>query len=636
MAEVVVNVKADTGQATQEVNNLDTALQNTENSANELTNSLEQQEARIKTLGGVINIVGGSVEVLAGTLAATGALTKEQTEKFEAAALGAIAFADGAKRIFEGVKELREGLKLATAAQKANNAAVLANPYVAAAAAVVALTVAVVAFTGESESEEDAIDRVTESLDRQREALERNQTVRNNAIALLKIQGADAVAVAEAELQSAKDRNSELNRQINANFAEINRLRGFLNTAGKESAQQKIDLLREENAELGKQQQAAADEIPLAQARLDAAIKQQEAAAQREKEINADRARTRKENAQKAAEADAKAEADLQDKLAQIQRDAELALLDARRKEIGIALDVYREKKALLEANGKDTTTLTEAFNQQVADINAKYDQLARDANERKKQQEDADLEKRNAEKAAVITAYQEALAVSDAEKKALELQRTNEQYDALIAQAAKYGLDTEALEAARQARLIQIEKEGIEEKTKLQEAFESQQVQAAEATLATTVGLLATIRETTDDGTKEGFEKSKKFRIAETRLSSIQAAFDAYKSLVGVPYVGPILAVAAAAAALAAGQKAINDIQNSSFTDTSAPTSPAASNTNINFGAGLGGGSQTLTQTTGAIPPPEQGVPFRAYVVSSDINTTAATEAAIRKRRTL
>ena len=105
MATVTVNVNANTKDATQDINNLDKALDGAAGEAEKLNTALEAQENRIKTLGGAINIVGGSVEVLAGGLALTGGLTEEQAERFESAAIGAIAFADGTKRVFEGVKD---------------------------------------------------------------------------------------------------------------------------------------------------------------------------------------------------------------------------------------------------------------------------------------------------------------------------------------------------------------------------------------------------------------------------------------------------------------------------------------------------------------------------------------------------
>ena len=118
MAEVIVNVKANTGEATNQVDNLNDSLNDTSKAAEQASQEINVAEGRIKALGGAINVVGGSVEILAGGLALSGALTEEQAERFEAAAVGAIAFADGTKRVFEGVKELKEGVQLLGGAQK--------------------------------------------------------------------------------------------------------------------------------------------------------------------------------------------------------------------------------------------------------------------------------------------------------------------------------------------------------------------------------------------------------------------------------------------------------------------------------------------------------------------------------------
>ena len=220
MATVTVNVNANTGDATQDINKLDDALNKTEKSADDLNDSLEAQEKRIKTLSGAINIVGGSVELLAGSLALSGALTEEQIEKFEGAALGAIAFADGAKRVFEGYKELKEATKLATAAQQANNLAVLANPYVAAAAALAALTAGIYLFVKARTVEITAENRREGALNQARKAAEkatiaqdafnRSLEVENNrvenSIKILKAQGATIEEIFEAEKALALSR----------------------------------------------------------------------------------------------------------------------------------------------------------------------------------------------------------------------------------------------------------------------------------------------------------------------------------------------------------------------------------------------------------------------------------------------
>lgn len=80
---------------------------------------IESLEGSIKVLDGAVNLVGGSLETIAGGLALTGALSKEQAEQFEQAAIGAIAFADGAKRTLDGVVNLQEGFSKLAASSKA-------------------------------------------------------------------------------------------------------------------------------------------------------------------------------------------------------------------------------------------------------------------------------------------------------------------------------------------------------------------------------------------------------------------------------------------------------------------------------------------------------------------------------------
>ena len=242
MATVTVNVQADTTQATAGVDDLNQSLNQTEQSSEDLSNSLEKQEARIKTLGGAINILGGSVEVLAGGLLLSGALTEEQVEKFQAAAVGAIAFADGTKRIFEGTKELAEGLKLAKTAQVGYNSAVLANPYVAAAAAVAVLAAGIFVLYQRTKlviTEEQRREGQLNTINKQTEEAERIQAAYNlslaeefskqeDSIRLLKARGGSLeeifaaeekliklrIAARRDELAEQERQNEELGRAI--------------------------------------------------------------------------------------------------------------------------------------------------------------------------------------------------------------------------------------------------------------------------------------------------------------------------------------------------------------------------------------------------------------------------------------
>ena len=125
MAEAIVNIGANTGQATAAVEDLNSALgqtgaasTNASAKTEQLTTKLEKQEATIKILDGAVNLLGGSIELAAGAAIGLGLATEEDTERFEAAALGAIAFAEGAKRTLDGVVNLTEGITKFGGAQK--------------------------------------------------------------------------------------------------------------------------------------------------------------------------------------------------------------------------------------------------------------------------------------------------------------------------------------------------------------------------------------------------------------------------------------------------------------------------------------------------------------------------------------
>jgi len=162
------------------------------------------------------------------------------------------------------------------------------------------------------------------------------------------------------------------------------------------------------------------------------------------------------------------------------------------------------------------------------------------------------------------------------------------------------------------------------------QQFFESETAAAIEASLNVASELLRVTSENIDDSTKEGFEKSKQFKIAETRIASIEAAFQAYKSVVGVPIVGQILAPLAAAAALATGQNAINNIKASTFQSTGNPSFDA-STPSTGGGGGTAGG-------TGVPQIPGFGTSgvttLNAVVLAGDVTSAQAQDAAIRNRR--
>ena len=547
MATVTVNVQAQTGEATKDINNLDAALDGANKSAEELTDSLEGQEKRIKTLSGAINIVGGSVELLAGSLALSGVLTEEQTQKFEGAALGAIAFADGTKRVFEGYKELSEASKLATKAQVANNAAVLANPYVAAAAAVVALSAAIFILIKRNKTvitEEqrragalDTINKETEEAERIQKqynrSLEVEQNRANNSIELLKARGASIEEIFQAE-------KNLLQVRIQA---------------------QKFDILPElerQNTELEKAVRA-----------LEAQKKSTNGVIAGQEEIV-----TALETSRDA----------LKDQVIELDNlNTELLLLEtnyenARR---GLEDNPIDIKLRVVTPTGEETTeTLGEYFSRQTGEIQG-----------------------------ATVLAQTSIQSIGDETTKSTTKAYAN---SALAFQAFL-----------------------INTNDSLNDFFEGSTGEAIGSTLEAASTLTSALVQVTDDGTKEGFEKSKKFKIAEVVTSSTQAAFQAFAAAQQFgPILGPILGAAQVAAIAVAGNRAIQDIRSSSF-DSGNISGGGGGGGSVNIpggvGAGLGGSSQTLVTN---IPTPEPG-PMRAYVVTGDVTNGQEAEAQLERRRT-
>lgn len=129
----------------------------------------------------------------------------------------------------------------------------------------------------------------------------------------------------------------------------------------------------------------------------------------------------------------------------------------------------------------------------------------------------------------------------------------------------------------------------------------------------------------------KQAFEIQKGVSIAQTTISTIEGAIAAYKSLAGIPVVGPGLGAAAAAGVTASGLAAVRQIQSQTF----------------NGGGSGGGGSLNLpsgssatqgflvpaTPTAADVPQPE---PVQAYVIGQQITNQQALDSELKLRSTL
>ena len=122
----------------------------------------------------------------------------------------------------------------------------------------------------------------------------------------------------------------------------------------------------------------------------------------------------------------------------------------------------------------------------------------------------------------------------------------------------------------------------------------------------------------------KKAFEIQKAANIAQATIDTFSSAQSAYKSVVGVPVVGPALAVAAAAAAITAGLLNIKKIASTTFESPATPSSPSGGGTDstatssvITPNFNIVGNAQATNPLAGL-----GGQPLQAYVVSGEVTT--------------
>ena len=176
------------------------------------------------------------------------------------------------------------------------------------------------------------------------------------------------------------------------------------------------------------------------------------------------------------------------------------------------------------------------------------------------------------------------------------------------------------ALELANKDKLDAKDKE-ISENEKI---LNQQKVQGVMNTLETIANISALFAGESEKEQKKAFEIQKAVSIAQTLISTAQSAIDSYKSLSGIPVVGPALGFAASAAAVTAGLAQVKQIKDQKF-DGGGSTSPSP------VSSGGGGASATqapsfnvvgqsgFNQIAGALG---QQPPAQAFVVAGDVTT--------------
>lgn len=134
-------------------------------------------------------------------------------------------------------------------------------------------------------------------------------------------------------------------------------------------------------------------------------------------------------------------------------------------------------------------------------------------------------------------------------------------------------------------------------------------------------------LQEKRDELAERQFKIQKSVSIVETLIATYEMATKAYKALVGIPIVGPALAVAAAAAATKFGLQQVSAISQTQFVPSAAPGAVKTRGIGGSTGTGQQAPSFNIVGTgqqfqLGQAIAQRTGEPVKAFVVSNDITT--------------
>ena len=215
-----------------------------------------------------------------------------------------------------------------------------------------------------------------------------------------------------------------------------------------------------------------------------------------------------------------------------------------------------------------------------------------------------------------------DAEAVTEDERRELEIIKVTEHYDKLIALAKAKGLATIQLEEAKKNALAGFNEEVATNEIKWEELTQKEKGKIIADGFN---NMAAVLGEQTAAG--------KAAAIAAATISTYQSAQDSYKSLAGIPIIGPALGAAAAAAAIVSGIGQVKKITSTpvpTLGGKGAPTigsgsapQPAPAPTPPAFNVVGQGATSQLASVIGE----QSQEPVRAYVVSNDVTTAQGLE---------
>lgn len=371
------------------------------------------------------------------------------------------------------------------------------------------------------------------------------------------------------------------------------------------------------------------------------------------KQSATDRKKAREEEIRTAREQREQARQDAE----KIQQEIELDLKDGKDRELAILEKNYEEKKKVLQAGNKDIKELDDWYNKQSQEIENKYASqtilkgLSSGIKATKNNQTDAERRINNSYAIKMSDATNPVDAIQLEIDKTKELQATREEafnkqmqqiQDILDAEKEKNVLTTEQEKQLLQqyteiqnqkvaetenanTQIVLLEKDKNELIEESNENLRDSIVDTIKSSISSASQILNTIADNVDTTTKEGFETSKKMRIASATMSTLGGIIDAWTSAMNPDNAwmgiwGQIATGAATSALIATtGALQVGEIQRTTFDGGGSINASATPNISMADAMPIAYTRELLTDTETT----EMNSSQKVYVVESDITNT-------------
>ena len=264
-----------------------------------------------------------------------------------------------------------------------------------------------------------------------------------------------------------------------------------------------------------------------------------------------------------------------------------------------------------------DIEKLTKDHVEALKAIDAKYLAEAEAIKEAQRQKEIEAIKNYN-----LIVLSEEELARQAIDQKAVsDLEKLTSDYDLKLLTQEQYETAKKALTEKTNVEIAKLDEDADKKK---QELLNSQ-LDAVKGGLTSIANIAELFAGKSKASQKRAFNIQKASNIASATIDTFVSAQSAYKSVIGVPVVGPVLAPLASAGAIAMGLMNIKKIKESQFEGGAEPSASS--------GGGGGGGAVQAPQfnvvgNNGMNQLAQlQQKPVQAYVVSSEMTSAQALE---------